>query len=63
MINPREQAKAWANQLRADPIAAAQIKEHLAVEEIIELLELPVTTNDTVEDIVCGYKADITQPK
>jgi hypothetical protein len=42
--------------MMADPIAAAKIKNHIALEELIALLELPVTPNDSVEEIICGFK-------
>jgi len=56
MIHPATQAQTWVNQMMADPIAAAKIKNHIALEELIALLELPVTPNDSVEEIICGFK-------
>lgn len=39
-MHPMTKAQILAGELDSDPIAAAQIKEHLSVERIVELLNL-----------------------
>lgn len=60
MISPSEQARRWILQFKMDPIAAAQIKNHISTKELIDLLELPVIANDDLEQILCGQQEEHT---
>jgi hypothetical protein len=40
-MNPIHEAKQLADRLEADPIVAAQIKEHVKPIRLLELLDLP----------------------
>lgn len=46
-MNPISASKLLANLLDTDPVAAAQIKEHLKPERILELLDLPAAELET----------------
>jgi hypothetical protein len=52
MNHPMQVAAALAAQLRADPIAAAQIHEHVPATELLDLLNLRAAMAEHVEEMV-----------
>jgi len=52
MSHPMQIAADLAAQLRADPIAAAQIHEHVPAAELLDLLNLRVAMAEHVEEMV-----------
>lgn len=50
--NPTIVAADLAARLRADPIAASQIIEHIPCGELLDLLNLRVAMSETVQDMI-----------
>lgn len=48
-------AKAYADVLLADPVMAGQIKEHLPIRQLLEVLQL------TEEEVLQAYSIPVTQ--
>jgi hypothetical protein len=47
-------AKAYADVLLADPVMAGQIKEHLPIRQLLEILQL------TEEEVIQAYNIPVT---
>jgi Na+/phosphate symporter len=58
MNSPTKVAADIAAQLRADPIAAAQIHEHIPASELLDLLDLRAAMAEHVEEMVEQKVAD-----
>ena len=56
MISPALHASEMARALESDPVAAAQVKEHLAPERICELLDLTMS-HYSDEEIAAEYRS------
>jgi len=49
---PPEQAHKWSLEMKADPVAASQIKEYFTLDQLIDLLCINVVKNDDVNQVV-----------
>lgn len=63
MSHPSVRAQAWAEMLRNDPVAAGQIGEHLAHDELAKLLNLSrenikFIEHDTIDGALAKFEQD-----
>ncbi len=49
---PPEKAHKWSLEMKADPVAASQIKEYFTLDQLIDLLCINVVKNEDVNQVV-----------